>query len=678
MKLARKWAYLLVSDVVVPLDPDTLSRELSARLDVLCAHLHDEVLDTKALSRLGEQLVDLGYLGPTGLKCTVDVLGKGLTALPEFQPVGRYAERVALAIGALSVGFAEANARFILEQQESMQRSLLKAVRDANWNLKESEARFEEVATSSTSGIMIVSLDGKLLRANVAIGEILGITPEELTGTSLPDLAAPDSAVFLREAMDDLLAGEKDRIRQALRMLRKDGDVARLSLTASLLRGEDGRPSHFVVVVEDGTELALLQGELHRQALHDVLTGLPNRQFFGTHLESALRRVDPAYGVTVFHIDLDAFGMVCNSLGGRVGERLLQHVAQRLKAVLAHERAMIARFDGDEFGILLENTASTPDVATIVANINAELAEPTYVDGHGLAVSVSIGVVHRPAPDTDVAELLRAADLTLRRAKAGRRGQWELFDAERDAADRREHALAVVMPGAWEHGEIGVRYRPVVHLPSGAVTAVEAVLRWDRPGLEPLSHSRCVALAEETGLILPLGEWLLKIASGQASWWRQRGEFDRPLAVSLTAHQATDADLVSRVVRVLEETGLDASALMIGMPERVLAAPEAMDNLSVMADMGVHTVLDDFGLGPADLAVLDDLPVRSVRVSRQLGEQAYVAALLPLVRETGVTIAVEGILTEEQASWWRTVGADFATGPHFGSPAVPGDFLELR
>lgn len=244
-----------------------------------------------------------------------------------------------------------------------------------------------------------------------------------------------------------------------------------------------------------------------------MLTGLPNRQYFGTHLETALRRADPVHGVTLLHVDLDAFGMICNSLGRRVGEQVLVHFAQRLKAVVARERAMIARFHSDEFGILIENTAMTPDINTIVRAINDELAEPFFVEGHGLALSASAGVVHRPVRGIDPAELLRAADQTLRRAKARRRGQWKMFDPVADAADRRAQGLAVGMAGAWENGEIEVRYRPMVRLADGGLAYVEARLQWDRPGRPTLAHERCAALAEATGLVLPLGDWALRTAS---------------------------------------------------------------------------------------------------------------------------------------------------------------------
>ncbi|MFI9818195.1 putative bifunctional diguanylate cyclase/phosphodiesterase [Saccharothrix variisporea] len=677
--MARKWAYLLSTSVVVQHTKSELDAELSQQLDRICALLLAEPFDPAPLEELGEQFVSLGYMTEDGLRCTTEVLGRGLLALPDFQPTDRWADRVAVGLGAFATGFAAASRRSVFDQQEALRLSLLKAVRDAKWRLRESEARFDEVVTSSSSGVLIVDLDGTLVRANAAVGEILGYTPAELAELTLFDLVDTESADALRKTMDELLLGGPDRIRQSHRLLRKNGDVARITLTTSLLPGEEPGTGHFVTVVEDGTELMLLQGELNRQALHDVLTGLPNRQFFTTHLEAALRRADPVHGVTLLHLDIDAFGMVVNSLGSRAGERLLVHVAQRLRAVVARERAMVARFEGDEFGILVENTASTPEVAWIVAAINAELAEPLFVEGHGIAVSASTGVVVRPPHDTEPAELLRSADQALRRAKAGRRGQWELFHPARDLADRRAQALAVGMPGAWEQGEISVRYRPVVALSdgvgagedsggSGGVVGLDALLRWDRE--QPLEHDLCVELAEQTGLVLALGEWVLRTAADQARWWR-----DAVLAVSLTAVQSADADLEARVVRVLEDTGLRPDRLVVGMPVGVLSVSEAAENLTVLADMGVGTALHDFALGPDDLAAAEALGVRRVRVARRLVDRrtSYVAALVAAVREVGAVVEVDGVRTDEQARWWRSAGAFAGCGPHFGAAVTAAE-----
>ncbi|MCE7006299.1 EAL domain-containing protein [Kibdelosporangium philippinense] len=677
--LSRKWAYVLHSNVFFTFEQDQLERELAVLLDALCAVVRGEPFDGKPAVEAGARLVEIGCTGDEALPTTMDVLGKGLLALPEFQPVAKFAEPIVLALGALSSGFTKANRQATLDQQETMKLSLLKAVRDAKWRLRQSEEQFNEVAMSSASGIIITDPDGLLVRTNGAIADMLGYTSEELAGRTLFNLVHQDHAVVLRDDYRDLLAGKKARVKQPVQLLRKDGDIARITLTASVLHNENG-PSHFVTVVEDGTELMLLQGELNRQALHDVLTGLPNRQYFSTNVELALRRADPTYGVTLFHLDLDAFAMICNGLGRRVGDQLLVSVSQRLRAVVAAEKAMVARFDGDEFGILIENTESTPSVSTLVEDINTELAEPIYVDGHGVAVSASIGVVYRPSRAMDPVELLRAADFTLRRAKAAGRGQWELFHTDQDERDRLMYTLAAAMPGAWETGEIDVVYRPVVDLKDGRIAYVEALLRWNRPDVGILDHHQCVQLAEHTGLVLSLGEWLLETACKQADWWQQRASRPLSLMAGLTLNQAADADLVSRLLRTVHA----ADQLTVGFPSKAVRSPEAVDNLKVLADMGVRTMLDDFGTAPEELASLEDVPVECVRFSRRIVERqaesavgapltAALTTLVPLVHRSGARVVVDGVHTESQAHWWRMADADFVIGDRYGKASPPGD-----
>ena len=689
--LARKLAYLLLSKVFLALPQPELEQELLAVFDTVCAAVAGEPFSAQPSHEAGTRLVELGCSSDEALSCTVEVLSKGLLSWPAFQPVHRFAERIALALTALACGFAEAARRAEHEQQESMNLALLKAVRDARWSLRASEARFDEVAMLSASGIMITDLDGRLSRVNAAVSRILGYSAAELAGVLLFDLIPEDGSALLREDYQALLAGTKDRIRQPQRLTCKNGDIARISLTASLLRSADDQSSHFVIVVEDGTELLLLRNELVRQTLHDPLTGLPNRQFFTTQVENALRRADPVYGVTVFHLRLDAFATTYTGLGQRAGEAVLVEVGRRLKAVVADERAMVARFDGHEFGILVENSATTHGVATTVTDINRELAKPIRHEGHGMAVSASIGVAHSPEHHWDSAELLRAADVTLRRATAAGRGQWQRFDPDVDAHNRRRSALAADMPGAWQAGEVGVIYRPTVDLADGRIIGVEPLLRWQRPGCAaPLGHHECVELAEGTGLTLPLGAWLLGRAGRDSRWWRRRYTNDVPLVVGLTPHQSTNADLVSRVIRVLEDTALPPADLTLWFPVRSVSTPRVADNLRRLADIGVRVGLDDFGAGADELALVTDLPVRSVRLVRQLAERragatadspfvGALATLVQLVHRVGATVTVDGLHARWEADWWRAAGADAGTGTGelFGAGYEPDEMATL-
>ncbi|HVK21145.1 MAG TPA: EAL domain-containing protein [Actinokineospora sp.] len=673
--LTRKWAYLLSDVGFIPIARDVLEQELAALVDEVCADVLGQPFDTGRARAAGVRLVELDAVGEGTLERTVDVLGKGLPALSALAGAG---ERITLCVGALACGYAAANRDRSLRQQENIKLSLLKAVRDARWSLHESEARFDGVATASANGIVITDLDGVVIRVNGAIGEILGCAADELTGRDLFDIVHPDFSRILREDYAALLTGRRTRIKQSQQLVRDDGDVARVTLTASLLRDGDHAPRQFVTVVEDGTELVLLQSELSRQALHDVLTGLPNRQFFGSRLEGALQRADQRHGITLFHLGLVAFAEVGNGLGRRAAERLLTAIAQRLGGVVRMERSMVAKFDGDEFGVLLENTATTPDVATTVAAFSDALAEVTYVDGQGVAVTGCVGVVHRPALDSDPAELLRAADVALRRAQRDGPGQWVLYDVDEDGEDRRAHALAAAMPGAWETGELTVRYRRLARLADGGLAGVEARLHWEHPKLGPLPHDRCVDLAERTGLILTLGAWALSTAGVRVRWWPGRRAERLPLLFGLSPNQAADADLIARVRAALGHSGLRPDELVLGVPAATVAAGrgDTVANLAALADIGVPTYLDNLGADPSDIALVEDHPVHAVRVGRGLVTRqtrapkspftTALATLPGLVREAGAKVIVDGVRTPAQARWWRAAGADLGLGHHFG------------
>ncbi|MFB9904901.1 putative bifunctional diguanylate cyclase/phosphodiesterase [Allokutzneria oryzae] len=678
-KLARKWAYLVSTTTYIPMAQQDIERTLLELVDVLFEVVGSEPFSADDASAVGARLVALNFAGRTSLRRTVEVVGKSLLGMADLLPVERLPERVIGLLGALTSGYVEAVRLSLFEQQENLNRALIKAAQDAQRDTEASEARFDEVFTSSSSGIAITDPDGKFVRTNAALGEILDYTVAELGTLTLFDVIAPEDVPFVRNAFRDLHDGKVQRLRQRRSMLGKDGETVQAQLTISLLRDNDGNPNHYVTIVGDDTELTLLQGQLSHQSLHDVLTGLPNRQFFTTRLERVLRHADETFGVTMYHLDLDAFSVIANGLGGHVAEALLKNVAERLLSIFAGESAMVARLGGDEFGVLVQNEVGTPDVVSTIERINEALAEPLYVDGNGVAASVSIGVVHRPPSDIEPSELLRVADMTLRRAKRNGLRQWGLYDPERNELDRSRFSLAATMPGAWESGEVGVLSRPLIRLDDGRTVAVEALLRWQHPELGLLPHERCLELAEQIGLIMPLGTWLLRSACGSMA------DHEVPLGVALTPNQATDPDLVGEILQVLDDTGLDPGRLQLGFPVRALLADcgeEASDNLGVLAEAGIGVVLDGFGTAAADLACMEDLPVSAIRIARSVVElQARRAGtssmvdrtlteLVGLAHAAGVTVVVDGIDTVDQLAWWRVAGADLGLGRVFASVPV--------
>jgi diguanylate cyclase (GGDEF)-like protein/PAS domain S-box-containing protein len=664
--LARKWGYLISTTAYLPHTPEDIERELA----VLSGRLFEAVVsdppDTAAAAAAGGRLVELRCVGADSLRRSLEVLAKALLREPELRGVDGLAERVVLVLGALSSGYGEMLREDIQKRQEGLSRALLKVEQETRQKQVITRAQFEEVFAGSASGVALTELDGRVLRANAALAKTLNRTPAEIAALTLFDLVHPEDVEQLRDGYRDLVAGRLHRLRTGRRLVGKDGEPMWATFAASVIRDAVGTPRQVLTIVDDDTEVSLLQRRLSHQALHDVLTGLPNRQFFSTRLETLLRDADPAHGATLFHLDLDGFSRINGGLGQELGDRVLRGVAAKLKTAFEPEKALVARLGGDEFGILVQNTAETPDVGTLVRRITHELAEPEYVDGqHGVAVSAAIGVVHRPPRDVTPVELLRASDLTLRRVR--RTGnQWGLFDRELDRRDRHDFGLAAAMAGAWENGEVEAGFRALVRPGGAAVESVEARLSWRHPGEGVLAHETCVRLAAETGLALPLGTWLLRTAAERLA----ASGLGVPLVVELTAPQAADPELVGEIRRVLDDTGLAPDRLRPGFPAAALTA-DAADNIRVLAEIGVAVEIHGFG----DATCLTEFPVRAVRIAPNLVARrehplvtGTLSALVDAAHAAGAAVSVDGVETTEQAQWWQERGADLVSGPAFPEP----------
>ena len=678
-ELARQWAGALSRTAYVPLSRGDIEAMLGGLLDGLLDALLAAEFSAGAGTEAGRRLVAAHFTGEQSLSRTVEVLGVALPASPELRGVDGLAGKVVSLLGELASGYANALRVRTLDQQETVKLALLKASENARKRLEASEVNFRELFASSAVGIAISDLDGKLLEANETLGDIVGRPAAELVGQYVHELFHPEDTATFVAAYQGLLSGRNPRLRldRQLRLLGKDGEPVWAYLAVSLLHDLAGRPTRQVTVVEDVTELHLLGDRLSHQSLHDALTGLPNQQFFVSTLESVVGRDSPS-SVKLFKLDLDGFAVVNDGLGRRVGDQLLRSVAARLLSVVAGEKATVARFGADEFAILVEDSPTSPDVATLAERINTELAEPVYIDGNGMAVSACIGVVEHRGGVTDPAELLRAAETTLRRVKSGGTRQWGLFDPHRDVAERARRRLAATMPSAWENGEVGLEYQPLARLADGEIVGVEALLRWDHPERGPIPHRECLSLAEETGLVLPLGDWMLCKACEQLS---ALGWAVPVLHVNLTAQQSNDPDLVSCVRRALRKSGSDAARLLVGMPATALASDvgDAEDNVRALGDLGVAIALLEYG-GAEDLARLEDPAVRTVRVAHGLVDRvalaspddslvaAAVPGLLAPVRARGITVIAADLRTRAQAAWWHAAGADVGQGRYLAPP----------
>lgn len=685
-ELARSWAEVASQTTYLPMSGEEIERLLRRLINRLVAAIAAPHSAEPAGIEVAAELVAHDLTGRRSIDRSIEILGDGLPRLAECQGVYQRDAAVLRVVGALANGYAEALRQRTFDEQELLNQALLRAKQDAERRLLVCQARFRGIFFRSAVGIAISDLDGALVDVNPAFADIVGRAPQDLVGMRLPELLQADADPTLGEFYRKLVTRELASFRHRHPFTAASGELAWTYLVGTLLHDADGKPTHHMTIVEDITELQLLQQELSDQALHDRLTGLPNEHYFMSHLQHVLEGTDPSAQITLCRVNLDSFAVINDGIGRATGEQLLRSVAGRLQGLVSGQRAMVARMGTDDFAILIEDETDKRDISAFAASINDKLAEPVYVDDRGIAVSAGVGVVRRHAGRISPGELIRAADATLHRVKRGGRGQWGLYDGEHDARQRERYQLAAEIPGAWESGEIELQFQPVRRLEDGRIVALQALLRWDRPDGTVVDHSECLELAEQTGLVVSLGRWMVRTACEvqiQVSNCRQ--ERAPRLRVDLTSALSQDPDLVAVVNDALSATGLRADQLRVGVPVEGLARGrgDVVDNVGTLADLGVEVVLLGAAAGPGYLAYLEDLPVGAVqvaadivaRIARRPGDDSVVARAvrdaIPLVRSAGATVIVPGVDTVEQAQWWRDGGADTAWGAHFGPPVRP-------
>ncbi|MFD9704390.1 putative bifunctional diguanylate cyclase/phosphodiesterase [Lentzea sp. NPDC059081] len=628
-ELAARWMHALTSTAYIPLSHAEIRQALLDSLVEL----------PESPESVGDRLVSLHATGPDSLRVTMEVLSPAFD-LPLLSRLGS--------------AYAQAMRMDAFDQQEQIKVAIVRAKQRVERTLKVSQARFREVFDSAALGIVITDLTGRCVEANDALAVIVGLeSGSDLDERDLRDFYRPDDLASLGASYRQVSEGRLDRFRDQRQLIRVDGEPVWVHLVVSVLRDADGEPTHHVTMVEDISELHLLQRSLDHQLLHDSLTGLSNRQ----HFTSQVERLLDGGPITLYHLGLDAFSVVNNGLGHDTGDKLLKIVANRLGKLAAEKDAVLARIGGDEFALL--TTADT--VTSTVEEIQEVLGEPTFVDDHGIALSASIGVVDRPPSFATAAELMRCANAALRQAKARGKRQWALHDPHDDARRRGRYALAASMPGAWEHGELEIVYAPVHDLETREVLGAVARLHWD-----DLSHNDTMALADSTGLSLPIGRWLLREACAQAARWVEEfGDGAPTLHIALGALQSRDEDLVADVKRALDETGLPPERLRIALDVSSVLAGD--DNALVLHDSGIVTALDGFRGGHDELAVLTEVPVRSVITRAPAPSQdsplhQAMRGLIATVHGFGVRFAVDEVHTLEEADDWRAAGADGVIG----------------
>ncbi|MFE0641001.1 putative bifunctional diguanylate cyclase/phosphodiesterase [Streptomyces sp. NPDC058877] len=681
------------SRAIFPVTATSLTRaEFEGHLLPLARTLYDALharpFDTAPAQRTGAALVEGHCTDP-------DALGRSLGVVDAYLVLYCGAEsdmsteelraRCARLQHAMAAGYAQALRERTRAEQEAIARSALAARSAAEIALHATESRFRAVFDGAAIGIGIADLDGNVLEVNETLTRMFGGMEGQVRSRNVSEWVHPEDGPHVWKLYEELVRGERDHYRVEKPYYRGDGTVLWTNLTVSLLRDADGNPQYQLALMEDTTERRLLHLRLRYEATHDALTGLPNRTLFFERLEKALAPGDHnRFGLC--YLDLDGFKVINDSLGHSTGDRLLVEVADRLQGCVTGAGEMVARLGGDEFVALTTGSRGERDVVELADRILAALATPLRIEGRELTVRGSVGVVEGPAGERTPAEVLRSADITMYRAKSAGGNRFELADPEADARAITRHGLTTALPAALERGEFFIEYQPLVHLGDGSVHGAEALVRWCHPQHGVLGPDRFIPLAEDTGLIVPLGRWVLQEAVRQARFWQTRHSDGGPLRinVNLSPTQLHHPRLVADTVDVLERSGLEPGALCLEVTESALigADEDLLKPLRQLAEMGVDIALDDFGTGYSNLANLRRLPVSVLKLDRSFtqGMQQHpvdpvdlkiVEGIVSLAHSLELAVTVEGVETGAQARQLRDLGCDTAQGWYYARPGAP-------
>jgi diguanylate cyclase (GGDEF)-like protein/PAS domain S-box-containing protein len=548
--------------------------------------------------------------------------------------------------------------------------------------LEAKEREYRSLFENAVMGIYRATLDGAILRANPALVHLHGCASEAEFVARAADAGADWYAdPFRREEFNALMERDgrvTDFISEINRF--KTGDRITISENAWLVRGPDGAPSYVEGTLTDITARREAEAGMERLAKYDTMTGLANRVLFRMELEQALeqmRRTNESFAVLL--LDLDHFKAINDTRGHPVGDELLKMVAGRLVQQV-REFDTVARLGGDEFAIILSAVENPREAANLADRIGEDLARPFRLDGGEAVIGVSIGITWAPQDGEDADTLIRHADLALYRVKGDGRGGYQFFEAEMDAAARRKHMLEGELRGALARGEMELFFQPVVDTTTLAVRSFEALMRWRHPKLGMLSPMEFIPLAEEVGLIQPLGAWALRKACETALLWPDTVS----VAVNLSAAQFRTPGLFASVKRTLEETGLSPTRLELEITETLLidSTIPVSETLTALRALGVRIALDDFGTGYSSLSYLRRFPFDKLKIDRSFVREletapdagAIVDALIKLAGDLRMSLTVEGVETERQLEMLRRRGAKEIQGFLISRP-VPSDEL---
>nr|HAT8713448.1 EAL domain-containing protein [Legionella jordanis] len=558
--------------------------------------------------------------------------------------------------------------------------------------MSDDELRIRERAIeASTHAVVIIDItrvNQPIIYVNKAFERITGYTEKQALGQNLSQITGSKIDQVNQKRLDLAIREEREETVE-LECYRRNGELYWSELSVAPVRDSFGKNRHFVCIINDITQRREMEKQLVRQATHDSLTELPNRVLLMDRVEQAILQAKKKKCILAFlFLDLDRFKMTNDTLGHSIGDKLLQAVSNRL-LIATNDFDTVARLGGDEFVVLLPELHSEVQAEQMAQEILHLLEKPFQIDQHSLKITGSIGISYYPKDGKDYESLMKAADLSMYHAKDSGRNSYRVYEPEMNRRVINHMQLDNALRDAMKKNELYLVYQPLIDLKKQEIVGFEALLRWKSHLLGQVSPAEFIGMAEENGLIIDIGKWVLEQACTQTLKWHQQGYKDLSIAVNISGRQFRQSRLPDVISDVLKQTGLAPKYLELELTESLLVddIEHAVETMYQLKDMGMKLVIDDFGTGYSSLSYLKQFPVDKLKIDRSFitelvnrdNDAAIARAIINLGHSLNLEVLAEGVETELQKDFIVNHGCDYAQGYYFKKPGTPEaleDFLK--
>lgn len=553
--------------------------------------------------------------------------------------------------------------------------------------LRQSEEKYRNILENIQEAYFEVDLGGNFIFFNDSLCRVTGCSREELSGANYRQFSDEENSKNVFHTFNKIYKTGEPTEGFDWRIIRKDGSKRYIESSVSLKKDSSGKPTGFKGVIRDITERKRIEQELNHMATHDALTGLPNRLMFSQLLNHAIQSAHRnSKQLAVFFIDLDRFKTINDSLGHDAGDKLLKEMALRFKQSL-RTADVVGRLAGDEFIILIEDFNDLKQVETLAHKILATVIKPMVLMGEECRVTASIGISIYPKDGEDEQSLMKNADVAMYFAKEEGKNNFQFYSKNIQSIANEKMSIETNLRRALERNEFFLNYQAKLDLKTGKITGVEALLRWQNPYLGSVTPLQFIPVAEETGLIIPIGRWVLKTACAQNAAWQKQGLPPVCMAVNISLRQLMDENLLSDIRCALRETGLASNRLELEITESMVMHNPArlIPLLAKIKEMGVRLAIDDFGTGYSSLAQLKNFPVDTLKVDRSFirnipqdaENKAITEAIINMGKTLSLVVVAEGVETQEEESFLKEKVCDEMQGFYFSRPIEPDRFADL-